>query len=122
MSLIDDIKRDSEAGTRGPWFSLPQCGPRVETNFARVFAADDDLRYIADCRDSLNFHSKTDNETNARRIARVPAMEAALLAAEDAMLWLEASLGCPNHPYDPDQREMAKQALSAYRKATEGEG
>lgn len=83
MSMIEDIKRDREGMPDGGWFSLPMQGPRAQNNFARVFATDDDLRYIADCRDTLNFHSKTDNETNARRIARVPSMEAALLAAEE---------------------------------------
>ena len=84
MSMIDDIKRDREAGTPGPW---AVCG-----DGARVKPVPHDqwLQPIADVSSEIRW----DNETwgnlgrvslNARRIARVPDMEAALIEAMEAL-------------------------------------
>ena len=81
MSMIDDIKRDLEAGTQGPWiqhkdtysgsYEVKKAGPeknpfRQSVLLARVFRP----------TDLPNSHP------DASRIARVPDLEAALIAAE----------------------------------------
>jgi hypothetical protein len=76
------------AHTPGPWFVS-------EKGFSRsglwsaptVYAADDDLRYIAvcACADELNFHSATDNLANARLIAAAPELLAALRECADRL-------------------------------------
>ena len=88
MTLIEQIKADREAGTAGPWAkmhdhpnpdvaaSLARIQPKVErvwngNEIAMVFCCD----HIEDGRQ--------EQEYNARRIARVPDMEAALLAADE---------------------------------------
>ena len=87
MSRISDeeLRRTLEAATPGPWHMMPMQGPRKQTNFARVYATDDDLRYIADCRDFMCFHEITDNEANARLIALAPALAAEVLQLREAL-------------------------------------
>ena len=72
MSMIDDIKRDREAGTQGPWFV------RTLENFGWNI-----VQYIGGDKHNISRVGKTNSETDARRIARVPDMEAALLAADE---------------------------------------
>lgn len=64
MSMIDDIRKDRERGTVGAW-------KRTKDSYE---VADADGWYV--CR-------SFSGPTNARRIARVPDMEAALLAADE---------------------------------------
>lgn len=81
----DELRQALEAATPGPWHMMPMQGPRKQTNFARVYATDDDLRYIADCRDFMCFHEITDNEANARLIALAPALAAEVLQLREAL-------------------------------------
>lgn len=74
MTLIDDIKRDREAGTPGPWETYSKdSGIRHHTD--PPFGHHDYIAVIV----AANQRPFSD----ARRIARVPQMEAALLAAEE---------------------------------------
>ena len=74
-NLLEQIRRDREAGTSGPWAKdkwscLKSSNGEVVTVWGLGIA-----------------HSNRDEETeaNARRMARTPAMEEALLAAEELM-------------------------------------
>jgi hypothetical protein len=90
--MIDDIKRDRENGTPGPFkvFSGTMVrGPAGNT--------------LADCR-------YKNGANDAPRFARVPDMEAALLAADELADAVSEFLKGPYH-------ELA-QPLAAYRKAT----
>ena len=86
MSMIDAIRKDREAGTPGPWqadevFMQDGHPTRVATpDIDGIPAAT-----LAECfQDWEDFRVSWKNaEANARRCARVPDMEAALLAAEE---------------------------------------
>lgn len=69
MSMIEDIKRDREAGTPGPWSKTVNSGE----------VATQDGTWVGRAVDAAT----GEGQANARRIARVPSMEAALLAAEE---------------------------------------
>lgn len=105
MSLIEKIKADREAGTPGPFvISFESIDPEwcvVTTAGGSIFA---------------NVHSAGNGETNARRIARVPEMEASLLAAEELAQALEAA--AHNKGTNPDDVKRTAAALVAYREAT----
>ena len=149
MSLIDDIKRDREVGTPGPWawevsrhsLTVELCGGRgahdlTVMSFARwgmskaapVFwfwkgnTSDEPKRAdkIAVPEPGREHHSdwfQRIDHPDARRIARVPEMEAALLAAGKLADALEAYMRAGAGPLTGwiDVEE----ALAAYRKATE---
>jgi hypothetical protein len=92
MSLIDDIKRDIENGTPGPWhwhmgdiqITDPGGDDHVICGMGKSWGARSSEYY------RIN-PGKPQGQANARRIARVPDMEAALLAAADALRRIEAS-------------------------------
>lgn len=95
MSLIDDIRKDREAGTPGEW-SLENRGPIS----IRVITAKDGQVELADAwsKDGDSGLDDLGADANARRIARVPDMEAALLAMTEAFTEAEyamAELGDP---------------------------
>lgn len=112
MTLLDDIKRDREAGTPGPWLVSD------EWNVTGL-----EYEVVAG---SASVSSDKESEANARRIAHVPDMEAALLAAEGCANWCDVlieviqSTSCD--PDDPDGFEKvlngAAMFLAAYRAAT----
>ncbi len=80
MSLIDDIKRDREAGAEGPWH-LHDCKDwdgRATYHYQEVWTEDCDV-IAAEVYRAHNDGGRA----NMSRIARVPDMEAALLAAEE---------------------------------------
>ena len=117
MSLIDDIKRDREAGTQGPWVVAKDrnkvrrifagdSGPQVAT--ASVFANWMPVERSAEA------HATAD--VNARRIARVPEMEAALIEAAKLADALEAYMRAGAGPLTG--WIDVEDALAAYRKAT----
>lgn len=119
MDLIERIKRDREAGTDGPWlrenatvYALMHSGWRKGVEeFKNRFSC-----YVQhDQKDS----TPEEAEANARRIASVPEMEAALLAAEQVSKWLEACTKSEFFKWDADQLEYAMEALKAYRKTIE---
>jgi hypothetical protein len=86
MSMIDDIKRDREAGTPGPWrihvlTSVDPNGDEWETD---VEVETSSGKYIHG--HDLGYGCGVDNEvrTNARRIARLPDLEAKYIALKEA--------------------------------------
>lgn len=114
MTLIDDIKRDREAGTPGDWSYVEAqstdgqkwlgCGVVDENGYEFLWLQNSPEYDIPD----------------ARRIARVPRMEAALLAAEECERVLTAmanrvSLYSGGH--DDKLVNDAEEALDAFRKA-----
>ena len=148
MSLIDDIKRDREAGTRGPWAwevskvsqSVELCGGRGASDLtvmsfkrwglqkaAPVFwfwkgnVSDepkraDEIAVPADGRQHHASWFQRIDHPDARRIARVPDLEAALLAADEIIAILGGShIDFGSH----DDAEIYYDALAAYRKAME---
>lgn len=81
MTLIDDIKRDREAGTPGDWSAPEKYLSEVEAESGDTIAScwhehavgqKITLNGVLSC-------SLQESASNARRIARVPAMEEALL-------------------------------------------
>jgi len=82
MINIEAIKADREAGTPGPWFiGKHSIGPKGEFGF---------LRHVVD----MQWHDEQ-GHADARRIARVPKLEDALIASkerEDALLARVADL------------------------------
>ena len=119
MSLIDDIKRDREAGTQGPWeWDKPEYWPdwdEREGYLGGVYHGDGSVILFGDNTTYYPCEGKPPSEHDARRIARVPDMEAALLAA-DALADLVSEL-LETVP-DTDWDRAAHSALDAYREAT----
>ena len=125
MSLIDDIKRDREAGTPGPW-RIKDCdsmGDRCTHYYQEVWNDETDILVTTEVTRAHNDGGRV----NMRRIARVPDLEAALLAAEGCANWCDALIemvqatSCaPEDPEAFDEVAMGAQMfLAAYRKATE---
>lgn len=98
MTLINDIRKDLEEGTPGPWRHSPW---HIEEGPDGVYAPDAWLICT------------TSSAPNAHRIARVPEMEAALLAAEE----LEDRLAI-FQAMDGHRPVAVNRARAAYRKAT----
>lgn len=103
MSLIDDIRKDREAGTPGPWV------------FDGVFIEDNSASLVCDLLSST--HTDQQLNANARRIARVPEMEAALIAADElasaAVAWMAAE-----EVNVSDCVYRLRRAAKAYKEAT----
>ncbi len=137
MSLIDDIKRDSEAGTPGPWVFEPATDKLSDGD--KVRGGDG---FSVCC--NTDFYPTAVLVDDMKRIARVPTLENQVLRdaeikaaaeelAEAAGLLRERLLSfeltgdgdqmCRDfiEHVEPAEDRMAA-ALSAYRKATEGEG
>jgi hypothetical protein len=113
MSLIDDIKRDREAGTPGPWASghYDDIGDEVEI---QTYEGE----YVAsiDCDGAFEGNIAECIYANSRRIARVPDMEASLLAADELAAKVDAFNAGRLFTIAP-----VLSALAAYRKATEAQ-
>jgi len=121
MSLIDDIRRDREACLLEGW---TQSHREVNDGFrTQVFPTDDPDNTIA----TIHWHSvktetgfRTDREKLGRRIARVPQMEAALLAAEElakaADDLCERYLEIATGPEDISRSDVDVDYVSALRK------
>ena len=109
MTLIDKIKADREAGTAGDW----HVGKDHDAGINRGF-------FVAGCgRILLNIvGDKSSNDTDARRIARVPDMEAALLAVA-AIIRAGDALADDSEQgrYSSVDIQAWDDALAAYRKA-----
>ena len=83
MSMIDDIKRDREAGTDGPW-RIKDCdsmGDRCTHYYQEVWNDETDILVTTEVTRAHN----DGGTANMRRIARVPDMEAALIEAVEAL-------------------------------------
>lgn len=134
MSLIDDIKRDREAGTPGRWVSpyeLYDNGWELETGGENTYVgigpkcAGQSKPPVAITAVESAFGRDAVVDANARRIARVPDMEAALLAAD--RLAYEAGFlnsasplgGYSDRQLSIDRAVVADilKALAAYREA-----
>ncbi len=76
MSMIEDIRKDREAGTPGPWRAgASDFYPGLDGPLTVRVYTDHPVNEFDACGDK--------SRPNAERIARVPDMEAALLAAEE---------------------------------------
>lgn len=127
MTLIEQIKKDREAGTPGPW-----CVP--DQTYSRKLTVEIDGRNEGDllipCPGSGGAMSYTGEvctlswmgteiwDANARRIARVPDMEAALLAADEHLVTALEAIERGDDSHDGMAGDIARAALTAYRKAT----
>ena len=111
-NLIDDIKRDREAGTPGVWSVCEYDGGDVD-HWAAMPSVQAEDKY--DCaivhwdgftqRFWRSANGDCQIHANARRIARVPAMEAAILAAVDALKALKFAMG-PDGELDDCNKAM----------------
>jgi rubrerythrin len=134
MSLIDQIKADREAGTPGPWayeahgdtmqYGVGVCHALsdIEMAFPLSGQVDSDVMVTDPVCVEVNC------QTNARRIARVPDMEAALLAAVEMekVLTSHQLWGCSvcggdcasaNPPIQSCPMRETHDALAAFRTA-----
>jgi hypothetical protein len=121
MTLIDDIKRDREAGTPGPWaVSADGCYAGVENGFVPFGGC-------GCCNSPWMSADGLAGQSDASRIARVPDMEAALIAADKLASEMERLV--KKTPFLPapngisvticiEQIARQREALAAYRKAT----
>lgn len=112
MSLLDDIRKDRDAGTDGPWFFhrdelLHERHPHGSYTTIGSFDQDD------------TGNAWQTDEANARRIARVTQMEAALLAADELAKASENFiLNLTQGDFTSTTRESRYEAaLTAYRTA-----
>ena len=125
--MIDDIKRDREAGTQGPW-----SGHNMVHEEGRAMTPEEIGEYVAnsvkmgaegrflfvsgkhadggDC-DVCHTGNGPRGMANTARIARVPDMEAALIAAEGLADALDTL-------HDAEFSGQLRRALAAYRAAT----
>lgn len=105
MTLIEQIKSDWKSELGNSWDSVPmhvaEDSPHVLTVGGLIVAT-------------------TFNDQTARRIARVPDMEEALLAAEELANAVDHERNMPCQDIDMQLRAIASvnDALAAYRKAT----
>ena len=99
MSLIDDIRKDREAGTPGRWKSPYETwdhGWELQTPCDNTYqgvgpeCADDSKTPIAIIGVNSAFGKDHILEANARRIARVPDLEAAYISAVEEIAELKA--------------------------------
>ncbi|MBQ2263250.1 MAG: hypothetical protein II336_18050 [Loktanella sp.] len=123
MTLIEQIKADREAGTAGPW---AVDDPSEEWPAAIEAPSGQEVLSGCGCCGSPNLSG-----VDARRIARVPDMEAGLLAADElareceriapivAEVTRDAQLG---GPYGVMSDNKFSEKLAAYRRAVEGGG
>lgn len=121
MSLIEDIRKDREVGTPGPWVNetvRTSCGTCHKVGpfpSARPEYKPDTHACLYDDYPPGKGHPHL--LANASRIARVPDMEAALLAAEELANSFEAY---QNAAVDHmDFQIEVEAALAAYREATQ---
>jgi len=106
--MIDDIKRDREAGTDGPWSKpLIKC---AWLGGQKSLMSDNPhlMPYIISA-----IHDGT-VDVDARRVARVPDMEAALIAAEEMANGAEGNVERDGIVY----AQVPVHLIAAYRAAT----
>ena len=116
MSLLDDIRKDHDAGTDGPWFvnagdSEWSSGITGMNGYAVVWV-------------SSRPDEGIQNDADAPRIARVPQMEAALLAADELATDMMICIGNIRDAAKTDPRwdgvaDKLNARLTAYRAAIE---
>ncbi|MCA0846080.1 hypothetical protein [Salipiger thiooxidans] len=94
MSLMDEIRENAKNGTPGPWAHRSYW---ADDNYREVFGRADSPPRVGQWASiaDVSAYDDTDEgdlaEVNARRIAAVPRMEAALLAAEKCAEALEVA-------------------------------
>lgn len=103
MSMIDDIKRDREAGTDGPWVV------RTLENFGWNIC-----HYLGGDKFDIFRIGKVGDQANAHRIARVPDMEAALIIAEEMANGSEGNIESDGVVY----AQIPVALIDAFRAAT----
>lgn len=83
LNLINQIRADREAGTKGPWriINVPQCGARSQAFYQEIWNDDVSVLVSTEARRATNGVGKV----NMRRIARVPELEEALIEAVEAI-------------------------------------
>ena len=119
MNLLDEIKKDMEKGTPGPWRVViddsggrwsgwPLCIESLSITDKPIARAGGQWPYDWDAKTSQH-----EACADARRMARAPDMEEALMAAEKLVDTLDADMG--RLAFSP----ATIKALAAFRAATE---
>lgn len=106
MSITDQIKKDREAGTPGPWklHDTESYDGRSTTHYQEVWS--DDLDVI--CEEVTRAHNDG-GSANMRRIARVPELEEiALAAAELIDAYNNSPTGPSSVPFDKLKALLSK--------------
>lgn len=99
MTLIERIKLDREAGTAGPWTEMhDHPDPATAASLANIRSEANECGYAADIAHVFGcdhtHDGRQEQKHNARRIARVPEMEEALMAAVEALTPSGATKAC----------------------------
>lgn len=91
-SRIAELRKLAEKATKGPWY-VARGGLRKErADHDTVYACNDDLNYVAECKDFLCFHEPPRNSENAAFIAALdPQTVIALLDVVEAAQALVAT-------------------------------
>lgn len=112
MNMIEQIKADREAGTAGPWCTDTEDQGGAGSD--AYVSVGDGSQYVARiiCYSPLTLHDRPYKE-NARRIARVPDMEAALIAADELVTAYAVYESRASQDLAEDWASMGK-ALVAY--------
>lgn len=100
--------------TAGPWHVLEGEYRKNGRKFPVVFAAGEELKYIAYCDDQLYFYEPTNNLANARLIAAAPELLAAAMYAVDQL----AEGNDPDLDADGDEIDPFERLRAAILKAT----
>lgn len=114
MSMIDDIKRDREAGTPGPWINSKfGCQVLTGDSWSSICM----LKGAAGWEDGRGAYEQDYmwqiQEANARRIARLPDLEAKYIALKEAADELADALE------SSDPWPEIESALARYREASQ---
>lgn len=118
-SLIDQIKADLEAGTPGRWSA--SFGSLIRVNAMRDKTKPVVVAGVhkVGCKGGEPYG---DAKANARRIARLPDLEAAYIREREAAEELAAALTDNPDGLVGIDTDRVHAALTAYRAAVEGEG
>ena len=122
MRLLDEIKRDQQNGTPGPWSLGVEADSFVDmptTLWLAIGPKDFSPVVLAVDEGPYDDVGKPESEVtaNARRCVRVPDMEKALLAAEELAEAADACVMEALYNDQPMPRDLER-ALNAFRAAT----
>ncbi|BBU58552.1 hypothetical protein KU6B_48170 [Mameliella alba] len=122
-SLIDQIKADRASGTEGPW-GYGRTGEEQRL----ILSQGGKGRYVCNVQifqtpRHMGLWEEDSREANARRIARLPDLEAAYIrereAAEEHLITTLEAIARGDDSLDGMAGDMATAALTAYRAAVE---
>ncbi|QAX31289.1 hypothetical protein [Leisingera sp. NJS204] len=118
MDLFEQIREDRKAGTKGSWTDRCETEWSVDTEGENTYCGigPEGRNPVAMAVVNSAWGKDRVLDANARRLARVPEMEDALLAAEGAANWLDVLLTAINSAScEPEDPEAFDEALAGAR-------